>query len=90
LTWFPQDFLARSLGESIAQQSFAMAVGERSQPIPSDDGYWYVIEVLGREERPLDDYIFGQVADEAFQVWLDAQQVLVERGSYRDRIPTDP
>jgi len=90
LGWFPKDMLSSSLGETIAQQAFDMNVGERSQLIQGEDGNWYIIEVLGHEERPLEEYILNQRADEAFQSWLDTQQIKVERGSYRDRVPTEP
>jgi hypothetical protein len=68
-----------------------MTVGEISQPMPSESGVEYVIfELLGHEERELDDYFRRQLGSEAFQTWLEAEEVLVERGAYRDRVPTDP
>ena len=55
------------------------------------DGTRYtIIEVVSREDRELDELARESLGGEAFQEWLDAQQVLVERRTYQDRVPTDP
>ena len=59
--------------------------------MPSQDGTRYtIIEVVGHEVRELDELARESLGEDAFQEWLDAQQVLVERGTYQDRVPTDP
>jgi parvulin-like peptidyl-prolyl isomerase len=91
LDWLPQDSMESRFEATVSELAFNMAVGERSQPIPSEDGERFtIIEVLGHEERELNEYLRQQYADAAFQEWLDSQQFLVERGTYRDRVPTDP
>ena len=91
LDWLPKESLESRFEAAVSELAFSLAVGERSQPIPSEDGQRFtIIEVLGHEERELNEYLRQQYADEAFQEWLDSQQVLVERGTYTDRVPTDP
>ena len=91
LDWLPKESLESRFEAAVSELAFSLAVGERSQPIPSEDGQRFtIIEVLGHEERELNEYLRQQYADEAFQEWLDSQQVLVERSTYTDRVPTDP
>jgi parvulin-like peptidyl-prolyl isomerase len=91
LDWLPRASLETRFEKLVSDIAFSLPVGERSQPIPSEDGERFsVIEVLGHEERELDEYLRQQYADQAFQEWLDSQQMLVERGTYSDRVPTDP
>ena len=49
-----------------------------------------IVEVVGRENRELDQYVRESLGDAAFQEWLNAQQALVERKTYADRVPTQP
>ena len=91
LDWLPKESLESRFEAAVSELAFSLAVGERSQPIPSEDGQRFtIIEVLGHEERELNEYLRQQYADEAFQEWLNSQQVLVERSTYTDRVPTDP
>ncbi len=89
--WLPLEALEDRFDPQVAAFVFEMAVGEISQPMLSESGVEYVVfELLGHEERELDDYFRGQLGSDAFQAWLEAEQTLVERGAYRDRVPTDP
>jgi parvulin-like peptidyl-prolyl isomerase len=89
--WLPLDALEGRFDPQLAAFVFEMAVGEISQPMLSESGVEYVVfELLGHEERELDDYFRQQLGSEAFQTWLEAEEALVERGAYRDRVPTDP
>jgi len=91
LDWLPRDMLERRLEEELVDLAFSLEVGEHSQPVEIQDGTRFIIlEVMGREERELDSFTRQQLGEDAFQKWLDAQQVLVERQPYRDRVPTDP
>jgi len=91
LGWYPKSVLESQLGEELAEQAFNLAVGEHTQPVALGEGQQYaVIEVTGHEVRAVEGYVQQQMAEDAFQTWLEAQQVLVERKSYQDRIPTDP
>jgi parvulin-like peptidyl-prolyl isomerase len=89
--WLPLEALEGRFDPQLAAFVFEMTVGEISQPMQGESGVEYVVfELLGHEERELDDYFRQQLGSDAFQAWLEAEQVLVERGAYRDRVPTDP
>jgi parvulin-like peptidyl-prolyl isomerase len=91
LEWFTRDQIEAGLGEDLSDQAFSLSVGEYSAPVESAGGSFYtIIEVLGRETRPLDENVRQQLAESAFQEWVDAQQVLVVRKTYSDRVPTEP
>jgi hypothetical protein len=91
LDWLPKNMLELRLDAELADLAFELEVGEHSQPVLSEDGTLYtIIQVEGHEMRELDDVMRGSVGDAAFQEWLEAQQVLVERREYEDRVPTEP
>jgi parvulin-like peptidyl-prolyl isomerase len=91
LDWSPQSVLESRFDPELAALAFSLEVGERSQPVADQDGTRYtIIEVRGHEEHELDQYLRDQLTEEAFQEWLEAQQVLVVHGTYRDRVPTEP
>ncbi len=91
LDWLPKSALEARLDAMLADLAFGLGVGEHSQPVLNQEGTWYtVIEVLGHETRELDQSLREQLGDDLFQEWLEAQQVLVERGTYHDRVPTEP
>lgn len=91
MDWSPQSVLESRFDTELADLAFTLEVGEHSQPVASQDGMQYtIIKVLGHEEHELDEYVRDQLGQEAFQEWLEAQQASVERGTYRDRVPTDP
>ncbi|RLC61672.1 MAG: hypothetical protein DRI80_08200 [Chloroflexota bacterium] len=92
LDWLPRSMLESRLGQELTDLAFNLKVGEHSQPVLSQDGTQYIIiEVMGHETRELEQSIHEQLGKEAFQEWLDAQQVLVEREEYDpDIVPTEP
>lgn len=91
LDWYPKSILENYLGQEVAEAAFTLEVGTHSQPILSSSNRYLVIEVLGREVRELDEFARQQLGEDAFQEWLKTQQELaVTRGTYRDRIPTEP
>lgn len=91
LAWFPRSMLENYLGAELADLAFTLEIGERSQPVLGEDGTGYtIIVVVGHEEHELDQFLREQMGKDRFQEWLEAQQVLVERGTYRDRVPTKP
>lgn len=91
LGWLPRSILEQNLGPELADLSFSLGVGEHSQPVLEESGTWYtIIQVVGHDERELEPFVRQQLGDDAFQEWLDAQQVLVERLTYAERVPTEP
>ncbi len=91
LGWLPESYLALSLGEDASGLVFGLEPGEHSQPLLDEaSGQYRIFEATGHEVHELDEYLRGQMGEEAFQTWLEAQQVFVERKSYGDRVPTEP
>jgi parvulin-like peptidyl-prolyl isomerase len=91
LDWLPRSILELRLDAELADLAFELAVGEHSQPVVSEDGTRYtIVQAAGREMRELDEVMRGSLGEAAFQEWLEAQQVLVERRTYVDRVPTEP
>ncbi len=92
LDWMPEDTLANQLGEEIADTIFDLAVGEHTEPVRlgEESQALYIFEVVGREERQLEANLLEQMAQEAFQSWLESQQSLVERRSIEGKVPTRP
>lgn len=91
LGWLPREVLENNLGAELTDLAFSLEVGEYSQPVADPDGIWYnIFEVLGHEEREIGLWARQQMVGERFQAWLDAQQFLVERRTYQDRVPTEP
>lgn len=89
--WLPREMLVSRLGEDLADQAFNMEVGEHSGPVTVQEGQQYqILQVTGHEVRALEDTVRQRMAQDVFQTWLDAQQTMVERKSYRDRVPTEP
>jgi len=92
IDWLPKDLWETQLGADVADMAFRLAPGERGGPLQGLDGRFYVIEVLGHEVRPLDEYVQQQRASESFKNWLIAQQAMsVEMVPYQpDIVPTMP
>lgn len=75
LDWYPLSALGQTLGTNLAELAFSLAVGEHSQAVMDESGArYYVIEILGHEERDLGPYALQQAQEEAFQEWVEAQK----------------
>ncbi len=81
-----------SLEASVAALAFELPVGEISEPLETASG-WEVIQVLGREVRPLDEVQYQQAVQEAFDAWLSERQAQAEievKPIWLERIPLEP
>jgi parvulin-like peptidyl-prolyl isomerase len=90
LGWLPRELLEDDLGTDLADQAFSLEVGESSQPVADPQGGYNILEVTGHEEREIAVWVYQQLVEKEFQAWLDAQQFLVERRTYQDRVPMEP
>ncbi|MGD8966928.1 MAG: SurA N-terminal domain-containing protein [Anaerolineae bacterium] len=92
LGWLPKDVLADRLGEDLADLAFSLEVGEHTEPVTvGEEGQsYFIIEVTGHEVRELEASVRDSLARDAFESWLNAQQSLVERKSWQNRVPTEP
>lgn len=59
--------------------AFAAAVGTISEPVKTQFGY-HLIQVLGKEQRPLSADQIEQKKSDAFQKWLDEKRQAVDAG----------
>jgi len=90
--WYVEEMLEQTMGPELASLAFTLEVGERSEPTPNQDGtYYFVLEILDRQVRELEEWVLQQRAQTAFQEWLDSQkEEEVERmDNYIDLAPTE-
>ena len=68
-------------------------VGGFSEPVLGSDGNYYLIQVLGREMRPLDEVSLSQYQQAAYAEWLEAQRaekVEILGDTWREVTPIQP
>lgn len=90
LGWFPKDAMV----EPFADAAFALEVGEISEPVETSFG-WHVIQVLGHEERALDQTALSQKQQTAFEEWLqektmEYEEEFVVLETWTELVPTEP
>jgi peptidyl-prolyl cis-trans isomerase D len=87
LGWFAKGKMVTEFSDA----AFALKVGEISQPVKSSFGF-HIIQVLGHEERELDQSAYTQAQTAVFDEWLT--KVKTEKGVKKNDItgitPTEP
>ena len=88
LGWFGKGAMVAPFEEA----AFSLKVGEISQPIKSDFGF-HVIQVIAREDRPLDEAGYKAATDKAFQDFLTSLRDTYKVETFdlwKDVVPTVP
>ena len=88
LGWFTTGMMVEPFGET----AFALEIGEFSEVVQTDFGH-HVIQLLGRENRPLDQSALQRARDLAFQEWLTEirEESSIETFEiWQTNVPTDP
>lgn len=82
-------------GEMVSEfdaAAYALNIGEISQPVKTDNGY-HVIQVLGKEERPLTDTQINAYKQKIYNDWLEQAKIdnpVTTYDRWVDVLPTDP
>jgi parvulin-like peptidyl-prolyl isomerase len=88
LGWFGRGRMVAPFEEA----AFALEVGEISAPIESQFG-WHVIQVLGHEERPLDETAYQALQDKTFSDFLTSLKeaaTIDQKADWLARVPLEP
>ena len=79
-----------------ADAAFSQPIGEIGEPVKSEFGY-HIIQVIDRQERPLDETAYQQEREAALTDWLtqtraDATEAgtLISYDTWRAIVPTEP
>jgi parvulin-like peptidyl-prolyl isomerase len=91
LDWRTEAFVTEQFGAEISQAVFDAPVGSYTQPLLGVSGRYYVIQVLGHEERELDPLMRAFERDRAFREWFNLQRQGVEYADdWQEKVPTRP
>ncbi len=88
LGWFGKNAMVPEFEEA----AFKLKVGEISEPVKSQFGY-HIIQVLGRQELPVNASQYEQIKDTAFSDWLTttrAASTIKTFDVWQERVPTEP
>jgi len=88
LGWFGKGAMVPSFEAA----AYALKVGEISAPVQSDFG-WHIIQLIARQNRPLNAQEYQQARDKAFQDFLTALRTDYKVETYdtwKSYIPADP
>jgi parvulin-like peptidyl-prolyl isomerase len=88
LGWFGKGAMVAEFEEA----AFKLKIGEISEPVKSQFGY-HIIQVLGRQELPLDTSQYEQKKDTEFSDWLTTTREAATIKTFdvwQERVPTEP
>ncbi len=88
LGWFAKGEMVQEFEDA----AFNADIGEIVGPVETSFG-WHIIEILGKEIRPLDDYTYQQSVQTTFNEWLtqavsDADVRI--KSNWENKIPPEP
>lgn len=90
LGWFGRETMVAPFSDA----AFSMEIGQISDPVQTDFGY-HIIQVLGKEVRPLTTEEMQTAKDTAFEEWLsnlrtDETRVQINEDVWSAAVPTEP
>ena len=88
LGWFGKGMMVAEFETA----AFSQEIGVIGEPVKSQFGY-HIIQVLAREDRPLNDSQYQQARDTAFSDWLTKTKetaAITTFDIWQDRVPTEP
>jgi len=89
LGWFTEGMMV----EPFADVAFALEIGEISESVETQFGF-HIIQLLGRENRPLDADTYQRARDIAFQEWLtqtrEGYEIETFDEIWQSSVPTEP
>ena len=88
LGWFGEGQMV----EAFEAAAFELEIGEISEPVESNFG-WHVIQVLGREVRPISTDRIEQIRQQIFQEWLTVEREnadIIIADSWAEDVPDTP
>jgi parvulin-like peptidyl-prolyl isomerase len=88
LGWFPTGIMVTEFEDA----AFSMRIGETSQAVKSAMGY-HIIQVLGREERPLSSRYLSIAKQKIYTDWitkLRSGTTITIDDLWKDYVPTEP
>ncbi len=88
LGWFGKGSMVAPFEEA----AFALEIGQISEPIKTDFG-WHIIQLLGKEERPINQTQLDNLKYTKFTEWLQAQkdQSTIEKNDiWLGNVPGEP
>ncbi len=88
LGWFGRGMMTPVFEEA----AYALDVGEISDPIETNFG-WHIIQVIGKEERPVDPRTLQELKNQAFSEWLREKRAEYEvevNENWSEYLPNEP
>jgi parvulin-like peptidyl-prolyl isomerase len=93
LDWSTRDTFVKEFADA----AFSQPIGEISQPVKSQYGY-HIIQVIARENLPVNDSQYEQIKQKAFTDWLTklhddtqtAKNITIDADTWKANIPALP